>query len=63
MDQTRLIRIAEVESLVGLRKSSIYKFMQRGEFPRPVVLGRRSVRWRACDVHAWIAERSSVAAA
>jgi prophage regulatory protein len=53
----RLLRLPEVESLVGLRKSSIYDAMKRGEFPAPVKLSRRAVCWPASAIDGWIAER------
>lgn len=53
----RLLRLPEVESLVGMRKSSIYGAMRRGEFPAPVKLSRRAVCWPASAIDAWIAER------
>lgn len=53
----RLLRLPEVESLVGLRKSSIYDAMKRGEFPAPVKLSRRAVCWPASAVNAWIQKR------
>ena len=39
-----------VEDMLGLSRSTIYRMMNDGEFPRPVVLGRRAVGWRAADV-------------
>lgn len=53
----RLLRLPEVESMVGLRKSSIYDAMKRGEFPSPVKLSRRAVCWPASAIDAWIADR------
>lgn len=53
----RLLRLPEVESLVGLRKSSIYDAMKRGDFPPPVKLSRRAVCWPASAIDFWIAER------
>jgi prophage regulatory protein len=53
----RLLRLPDVENLVGLRKSSIYDAMKRGEFPVPVKLSRRAVCWPASAIDAWIAER------
>ena len=35
--------------------------MNDGEFPRPVVLGRRAVGWRAVDVETWIKQRDGAA--
>jgi prophage regulatory protein len=50
----RLLRRPEVEHLVGLRRSAIYDAMSRGEFPRPVRIGRRAVAWREADVLRWL---------
>lgn len=53
----RLMRLPEVEAIVGLRKSSIYEAVKRGEFPAPVKLSRRAVCWPASAIDAWIADR------
>ena len=53
----RLLRLPEVESMVGLRKSSIYDAMKRGEFPAPVRLSRRAMCWPASAIDTWIAAR------
>ena len=50
-----LLRLPEVEAVVGLKKSKIYSLLQEGQFPAPVRLGPRSVRWKASAVSAWIA--------
>lgn len=49
-----LLRLPEVEAVVGVKKSKIYSLVQEGQFPAPVRLGPRSVRWRLTDVQAWI---------
>ena len=53
----RLLRLNDVTALVGLRKSSIYDAIKRGDFPTPVKLSRRAVCWPASAIDAWIAER------
>lgn len=55
----RLLRLPEVESLVGLKKSSIYEMFGRNPpaFPRPVKLSRRAVCWPASAIEGWIADR------
>lgn len=57
----RIYRRPDVERITGLSRSSIYDFMARDRFPRPVKLGKRAVGWRACDVHDWLdrCERST----
>ena len=41
----RMIRRRDVESMIGLSKSTIYDMMKRGEFPKPVRVGKRAVAW------------------
>ena len=53
----RLLRRREVESRVGLSRSSIYAAIGAGEFPCPVKLGVRAVAWVASEVDEWIAAR------
>ena len=54
---SRLLRRPEVEARTALSRAAIYAQMSRGEFPRPVKIGRRAVAWREEDVNAWIADR------
>jgi prophage regulatory protein len=48
-----LLRRREVEREVGLSRSSIYDYMARGVFPRPVNIGPHTVRWLASEIEAW----------
>lgn len=54
---TRLIRLREVQHRVGLGRSTIYRWMSEGKFPKPVQLGGYSVAWAEDEVDAWIADR------
>lgn len=55
--QDRLLRRRQVEEITGMSRSTIYKMMQSGEFPRPVRIGPSAVRWRASDIVAWVESR------
>ncbi len=52
----RLIRLPQVKAMVGLGRSSIYDWIKRGEFPKPIKVGRLS-GWIECEVQEWISER------
>ena len=58
----RLLRRTQVEAIVGLSCASIYRLMSAGDFPRPIRLGGRAVRWKATDLLAWIESRPSTTA-
>ena len=53
----RLLRRPQVEEITRLSRSSIYRLMQAGEFPRPVKVGPNAVKWRASDITAWVESR------
>ena len=55
--EERLLRRPEVEVQTGLTRSTIYRLMRAGEFPEPLKLGPRAVRWRATEIESWIAKR------
>lgn len=68
-----LIRMPEVERIVGMKRSTIYKLMQRtdSDFPQPVKLSNSNARgapvaWVLSEVQAWtrgrIEARDQVAA-
>ena len=52
-----ILRFNEVSKAVGLGRTSIYKFMNAGMFPRSVRIGPKAVGWRAAEIEAWIASR------
>lgn len=52
--EIRLLRLADVSAQVGLSRSTIYKRMDEGTFPRPMDLGPNVVRWRSTDIASWI---------
>ncbi|RAM67446.1 AlpA family transcriptional regulator [Pseudomonas putida] len=53
----RIIRLKEVIDSTGLARSTIYKYMAEGNFPRPLSLGDRCVGWVDSEVHDWILAR------
>lgn len=53
----RLLRRTEVEQVVGLSRSTIYRLIDEGQFPKPLRLGPNSVRWSENELQAWITKR------
>lgn len=47
----------EVEDRVGLTRSTIYRHMAAGTFPRPKQTGPNSVRWPESSIDRWQATR------
>lgn len=53
----RIIRLNEVINSTGLARSTIYKYISEGAFPKPIPLGDRSVGWLESEIHNWILAR------
>ena len=53
----RLLRLDEVVQIAGIGKTSVYKLMGEGAFPRPVTIRGRAVRWVSDEIDAWILAR------
>ncbi len=52
----RLIRIKEVMYRTGLARSTIYKFMKLGKFPKQVPIGGIA-SWNEVEVDDWICQK------
>ncbi|MDG9857989.1 AlpA family transcriptional regulator [Pseudomonas nitroreducens] len=53
----KILRLAAVIESTGLARSTIYKFVGSGEFPKPVPLVGRSVGWLESETQEWIQGR------
>ena len=57
---TRLIRLSELMTIIGLRHSRIYEMVGEGSFPQPVRLSVKAVAWRSDEIQKWIDSRPLV---
>lgn len=48
-----ILRIPDVEHQVGLKKSTIYALIKKGEFPTPIRLGNRASGWLLSEINQW----------
>ncbi len=53
----RLLRLSEVQTRTALGRSTIYRLMRNGDFPEPLKIGARAVRWRESEIEEWLATR------
>lgn len=53
----KILRRPAVQSLTGLSRTGIWRYVQAGSFPAPIQLGPRAIGWRASEVQAWIESR------
>lgn len=64
--EVRLIRLTLVLAKTGLSKTTTYRLIDKGEFPRPVSIGARAIAFVESEVDQWIeskiSQRNGVAA-
>lgn len=56
----RILRLAQVIDVTGLRKTKIYELQSQGDFPMRVRMTAHSVGWIETEVQAWLAKRVAV---
>lgn len=52
-----LITRREVEAECGIGRSTIYRMIEAGKFPRPLRIGARCVRWPRSQIEQWKASQ------
>jgi len=56
-NKTQILKRSEVEKRYGLSRSTIYRLVERGEFPKPVRLTSHSVGWLESQLEEWLNNR------
>ena len=51
----RLVPLRVVCAVTGLSRSTIYRMVGAGTFPRPVKISKARIAWRESEVMAWVA--------
>lgn len=49
-----LLRIAAVADYVALSRSSVYKLVKAGQFPKPISIYGRTSAWITAEVDQWV---------
>lgn len=52
-----ILRLSAVKNRTGLGRSTIYKKVSNGTFPKPISIGKRAVGWLESDIENWITQR------
>lgn len=57
VEEVRLLNERQVAELVGVSKSTLRRMVSANEFPKPIRIGKRAIRWRRSEVLEWIDSR------
>ena len=55
--QLRFLHLPEVLNLVGVTRSTLYRWMESGAFPKQISVGGNTVVWVESAVTAWMEDR------
>ena len=58
MEGARLLKRDDVVAYTQITVPTIYYLMDQGRFPRPIRVGKRSVRWVREEIDQWVNERT-----
>jgi len=53
----KFLRCQDVQEVTGLSRSTIYRMMNRDDFPKATKVGVRAIGWRQSAVSDWIEVR------
>lgn len=59
----RYIKLNQVRQMTALSKSTIYRLIGEGSFPKQINLSARSVAWRTSDIEQWCEEKERMSCA
>ncbi|RSM21856.1 AlpA family phage regulatory protein [Aeromonas salmonicida] len=54
----KLLKLKDVIAITSLSKASVYRQMNAGTFPKPIVTGPRSVAWIDHEIYEWIESKT-----
>lgn len=51
---SRILRLKAVLDRTGLSRSTLYRNIERGTFPKQVQISERCIGWREADIEGWL---------
>lgn len=53
----RFLRLDEVMSKTGLKRSTIYDQMSKGNFPKSIFITATNIAWLESEINGWMEEK------
>lgn len=59
MTMRELLTSDELLKQFRISRTTLFRWVKAGEFPEPIKIGRRSIRWRADEIDEFLKSRSN----
>lgn len=59
--QQEFLRLNHVKEITSLSKTTIYRLIAEGSFPKQIQIGKRTVAWVRADINNWINQKLNIA--
>ena len=56
--ENKALSLSDVKRLTSLSKSTIYRLIKAGEFPKAIKITARRVAWRAAEINGWLEQKA-----
>ena len=60
--KNRILRAKQVTEAIGLSRTTLWRRVRDGQFPKPVKLGPTAIGWRSAEVEEWLDSRPEASA-
>ena len=57
--QEKIIRPKELSEMIGVSRTSLWRFERDGNFPKHINLGVRSIGWRLSEIYIWMEQHQA----
>ena len=57
MEELQFYRVNELRKILSVSRASIYNWLNKGTFPKPIKISDSVTVWRKSDIEDWISSR------
>ena len=57
--EVKIHRVKSLVRLLGISRTTIWRLVKGGDFPKPISLGKRAKGWRREDIDEWVRSREA----
>ena len=60
MEEFQFYRVNELTKILSVSRASIYNWLNKGTFPKPIKISDSVSVWRKSDIEEWVSDRDQI---